>query len=79
MTKMSKLEVAEQLDSFLSGRGNNWDWDDFVSVKIDDPELDRIRALCAELPTKYPAQIQGAYCNDQGLAVMRSLLQKLRE
>jgi hypothetical protein len=79
MAKMSKLEVAEQLDSFLSGRGENWDWDDFMSVKINDPELDRIRVLCAGLPKKYPAQIQGAYCNDQGLAVLQSLLQELRK
>jgi len=79
MTRMSKSEVAEQLDSFLSGRGESWDWDDFVSVKIDDPELDRIRVLCAGLPTKYPAQKKGAYCNSQGFAVLQSLLESLRK
>jgi hypothetical protein len=36
-------EVAEYLRNFISGKGGKWDWDDFESVSITDPDLERIR------------------------------------
>jgi hypothetical protein len=36
-------EVAAYLRDFIEGRGGEWDWDDFESVPITDPDLDRIR------------------------------------
>ncbi len=36
-------EVVEYLRNLVSGLGGEWDWDDFESIPITDPELDRIR------------------------------------
>jgi hypothetical protein len=43
----SAEEVAQYLRNFINGEGENWDWDDFESVPITDPELDRIRKEAA--------------------------------
>ena len=36
-------EVAGFLRDFLDNSGGQWDWDEFESVPITDPELERIR------------------------------------
>ncbi len=36
-------EVAGFIKDFLDGRGGEWDWDEFESVPIADPELEAIR------------------------------------
>jgi hypothetical protein len=35
-------DVSGYLRDFLDGTGGEWDWDDFETVKITDPELDDI-------------------------------------
>jgi hypothetical protein len=39
----SATEVASYLRNFIEGSGGEWDWDDFESVPIADPELNEIR------------------------------------
>ena len=41
--KRSGQEVAKIIRDFISGEGDYWDWDDFETFKIADPELERIR------------------------------------
>lgn len=77
--KMTKAEAAKYLEDFLSGRGNTWDWDDFISIRLDDPELERIRLKCGSLPDVYPPERPGQYCSDRGLAILEELLVRLRE
>lgn len=36
-------EVARYLRDFIDGTGGDWDWDDFVSVTIEDQALESIR------------------------------------
>lgn len=45
-------EVAQIIRNFIDGKGDAWDWDDFESFSITDPELERIRqeALLAAPP-----------------------------
>ena len=38
--KMTKDQVHE-IETFLAGSGGAWDWDDFISIRLDDPELER--------------------------------------
>jgi hypothetical protein len=48
----SPAEVAAYLRDFLNGGGGEWDWDDFTSIPIANPELEDIRGQAAmlELP-----------------------------
>src|SRR2546430_12085205 len=46
----SKDQVAKYIDDFLQGRGDERDWDEFTSVRIRDPYLDRIRRIVSTRP-----------------------------
>jgi hypothetical protein len=74
---LTRAEAAAYIRHFLDGTGGKWDWDDFISAKLDDPWLDRIRRTCAELPDCYPPTRQDHYCSDEGLRVLRDLLMEL--
>jgi hypothetical protein len=41
--KRTPAEVAGFLRDFIDGTGGDWDWDDFTSVRLANPELDAIR------------------------------------
>ena len=43
-------EVADYLRDFIEGTGEEWDWDDFVSINIADPQLDSIRERASKFP-----------------------------
>jgi hypothetical protein len=40
-------DVAGFLRDYLEGTGGDWDWDEFESVPITDPELDALRKRAA--------------------------------
>ena len=54
---LSAAEVARSLREFLDGSGGDYDWDDFISVPLTDPELEQIR-LEAE-SVALPLQVAG--------------------
>ena len=60
----SKDQVAKYIDDFLQGRGDERDWDEFTSVRIRDPYLDRIRQDCIDATSNQLA--------------LRALLEELR-
>ena len=72
----TKAEVATIIEQFLDGSGGRWDWDEFTSCRIADPELDAIRRRCGELYdySNYPGQ----YCGPEGLSEMRRMVEQLR-
>jgi hypothetical protein len=74
----TRTDVAEIISTFLRGDGSPWAWDDFTSVQIKDPSLDVVRAQCAALPDDYPPSVSGHYCGEAGMAVLRSLVERLR-
>ena len=66
---LTPRDVETYLQDFLDGGGGDWDWDDFTSIPITDPALERIReeAAFVELPL-----------TDEGRATLRQLLEKVR-
>jgi hypothetical protein len=74
--RRTRAEVADIIEGFLSGAGVRWDWDDFCSVRIADPELEAVRLKCVSLLKEDPHPYQ--YCGAKGLDVMRGLVTSLR-
>jgi hypothetical protein len=74
--RRTRAEVADIIDAFLSGAGGRWDWDDFCSVRIADPELDAMRIRCVNLLEEDPHPNQ--YCGAKRLDVMREFVRSLR-
>lgn len=76
--RMSRIEMATLLESFADGTAGPWNWDDFLSVPIGDPYLDRIRLRCSKLDKEFPPDVPGQYCGARGLAVLRDFVAELR-
>lgn len=73
----SRVDVLKRIDDFLRGTGGSWDWDDFISIPIEDPELDLIRILAAELPDRFPPTVPGHYASEEGKAELRRIAEGL--
>jgi hypothetical protein len=76
--RMSRGQLASVLESLAEGTAGPWDWDDFLSVPIGDPDLDRIRLRCSRLDEEFPPDEPGRYCGEGGLAVLRQFVAELR-
>lgn len=75
---LTKKQTVEILEQFITNKGSDWDWDDFISIKQKDPEIEKIRQLCAELPERFPPIVSGNYCNEKGLEVLKKILIDLK-
>ena len=76
--KRAPDEVAKTIEGFIDGTGKQWDWDGFISIRLDDPELEAIRQRCIALPDEFPPSHPSQYCSEAGLNVMRQMVQDLR-
>jgi hypothetical protein len=76
--KMTKIQIAALIDSFLDGTCGEWDWDDFISAKLKDPELENVRERCAAVADVYPPVSANAYCSEDGVNVLRAIVDELR-
>ena len=76
--KRTPEEVANTIEGFVSGTGKQWDWDGFTSIRIDDPELEKIRQRCISVRDEFPPDKAADYCSPAGMEVMRKLAGELR-
>jgi hypothetical protein len=77
--RRTRNEVASEIEAFLGGQGGAWDWDDFISIRLDDRGLEAVRSLCGSLPELFPPDRKGQYCSARGLELLRTLVRLLRE
>jgi hypothetical protein len=66
---LTARDVEGYLQDFLNESGGDWDWDDFTSVPITDPTLERIREEAANLDLPL---------TEDGLSKLRCLLEQVR-
>jgi hypothetical protein len=76
--KRTPEEVANTIEGFVNGTGNQWAWDGFISIRLDDPELEAIREKIVALPVEFAPSNPTDYCNAAGIEKMRQLVQDLR-
>jgi hypothetical protein len=76
--KRTTEEVASTIEGFVNGTGNQWTWDGFTSIRIDDPELEAIRQKVVAFPVEFPPSKPKDYCNDAGMEKMRQIVHELR-
>ncbi len=76
---MTREEVADLIDRFLDGTCGPYDWDDFTSVRLGDPELEVARQACVEVNWKYPSGRSTGYRSAEGRAELRSIAAELRK
>ena len=76
--KRTPEQVAKAIDDFVGGDRNQWEWDGFISIRIDDPELEKIRQRCITIRDEFPPEKASDYCSAAGLEEMRKLAEGLR-
>jgi hypothetical protein len=76
--KRASEEIANTIEGFVSGKGDQWAWDDFISIRLSDPELEAVRQKCVAIRDQFPPTDPKAYCSEAGLAEMRKIVQDLR-
>lgn len=75
----SRGEMADTIERFVQGICSRWDWDDFCTAPIIDPQLDTIRLRCVDLPEEFPATQKGHYCSEAGFEALREMVSELRK
>ena len=77
--KRTPDEIANTIEGFVTGAaGSQWAWDGFTSIRLDDPELEKIRQQIVALPVEYPPSNPRDYCSEAGLEKLRQIAQELR-
>ena len=76
--KRTTEEVATTIEGFANGTGRQWDWDGFTSIRIDDPELEKIRQRCIAIRDEFPPDKPSDYCSPAGMEAMRKMVDELR-
>ena len=76
--KMTREEVAKTIEDFVNGTGGKWDWDDFISIRLQDAELDEVRKKCFSVRDEFPPSDDRQYCSEAGMQVLRDLAVTLR-
>jgi hypothetical protein len=76
--KRTLEEVASTIEGFINGTGNQWAWDGFTSIRLDDPELEAIRKKVVALPMDFPSANPREYCSEAGMEQLRQIVQDLR-
>jgi hypothetical protein len=78
MVARTKQEVGDIINRFIDKTGGNWEWDDFCSLPIADPDLDLVRVKCSGLGSTHPPTENGHFCNENGILLMRNMIHSLR-
>lgn len=74
---MKKVELKKLILDFINDESGEWDWDDFISIKQNDPEIEEIRQFCLNLPENYPSPNPNEYCNEDGVIELKKIAEKL--
>ena len=72
-------EIIKTISDFIEGKGGEWDWDDFTTIPLRNPDLERIRKECFEIHYKYPDKDKSLYCGPEGIESLKNLLLQLRQ
>ena len=72
-------EVADMVEAFINGEGDDWDWDDLISVPIRNAELEKIVRECAAVHERFAPREPGHYTNDEGTEFLRRKVTELRK
>jgi len=76
-------EVCDLLNAILNRSITDEEWDDFISIKIIDPKLEKIRDRMEEIWTeksvyRIAESIDPADLNPKGVAEVRRLIESIR-
>jgi len=76
-------QIVDLIDELLNGTIGPYDWNDFLTLPMKDPEIDNVRKECAAIARKYPPQNKKDWCSEAGknelLAISERLKKEIKE
>ena len=72
----SKRYAADLIEQFTAGTADRREWDDFVSIRHRDRELNAISNEVIAVADRYPAS--RAWCSPEGFDALRAIIARLR-
>jgi len=71
--------VADLIERFVNGTAGPLEWDGYtMGTKFEDPFLRSIQDRCRALWIEFPPPSKREYTNEDGLNVLRALVEELR-
>ena len=61
------------IHTFLTNKGDQYEWDDFLSLQTGNQIVNRARNYCNSIDVLYPCASGVAFCNEQGLQKLQTL------
>jgi hypothetical protein len=74
----SRRKVKTLILAFVDGTSGAWDWDNFMTAHLDDPELTALQSFASDLPTQFPPDEPGHYASAAGRKELRLAAERLR-
>jgi hypothetical protein len=72
-----KRYIARAIRHFLDGSTGEWDWEDFTSAPLKNPQTEEIRQFCAATNRLFPPTENGDWCSEAGSDAMRAIQLRL--
>lgn len=70
-------QILDYIDHFLDDPRAN-DWDEFLSIPLESPELEAIRLRVTLLPEIFPVEKGSGFCGPEGIEELRQTASALR-
>lgn len=74
---MNYYREALLVRRFVSDQTEEWEWDDFISIRTDDEILNAFKGYCSDVQQAYPSP--SAYCNKKGFEKMLEAAESLAQ
>jgi hypothetical protein len=72
-------KISDLLQRFVDGEVTNWEVDDFLSSKSEDPFVEDFRLEISKLPISFPAETDTYYTSHSGIKRLLEISRILRE
>lgn len=72
-----RAQVSDLLRRYANGGVGSYEFDDFISTRQADQELEYVRRELISLPERFPPGHEGQYCNQEGRTIIMELADNL--
>ncbi len=74
-----RQEISDLLRRFVAGNVLDWEFDDFISCRSEDPLVEAFRLEIAALPEVFPPETDAGYASHSGISRILEIAHKLQE
>lgn len=74
------MKDTDIIRKFVNNETESWEWDDFITIRSKDPNLNKLKNFCNAVQNLYPvSQGDRGYCSNSGLSKLWEAAQMFDE